>query len=148
MKQIPLTQGKYAIVDDQDFDLVSKYKWHFSGGYAKNKGKKSIYMHRVILNAKEKEYIDHKNHNKLDNRRVNLRICTQSQNLGNQRLNKLNTSGYKGVSWHKTLKYWVAGCKLNGKTCVKYFKTKKEAILGYNEMAIKLFGDFAYLNKI
>lgn len=153
MKRIKLTKNKVAIVDNSDFDRVKQFKWYFEHGYARRdaggrKNKTRIYMHRFILGLNGKEVVDHKNRNGLDNRRSNLRLCNQSLNLANQKINTLNTSGYKGVSWSKHLKYWMASLKVNGKTTVKYLKTKEEAAKKYNEMAIKNFGEYALLNKI
>lgn len=149
MKYIVLTQGKKTTVDNEDYFKLSQFKWYYDHGYARRdeKGKK-IYMHRVITKAPKGKSCDHKNHDKLDNRKENLRICTQSQNLGNQNLNAKNTSGYKGVSWNKHLKYWTSSVKLNQKTKVKYFKDKIEAAKDYNERAKEAFGEFALLNKI
>lgn len=138
----------YALVDDVDFERVNKYEWCLDHGYARaNVKNKIMYMHRFILKIKGK-VIDHKNHDGLDNRRGNLRVCTQSLNLANQRLSVKNTSGYKGVCWNKHLKYWVTRIKILGKQTVKYSKSKEEAAKKYNKLAIKHFGEFALLNKI
>ena len=111
VKQIPLTKGKCAVVDDLDYDYLIQWKWYaiVSGldkktHYAARWGdKKPIYMHRIVaehigLNIKGKR-IDHKNRCGLDNRRKNLRIATVSQNRANGKPQRCNTSGYKGVSW-------------------------------------------------
>lgn len=144
MREIPLTQGKVAFVDDVDYERVSEKKWHFSHGYAKNKGSEgSIYLHRVVMEAKPGQYVDHKNGDKLDNRRSNLRFCTMSQNLGNSRRPITNTSGIKGVAFNKALKYWTATIKVNQRVKVKYRKTKEEAAIAYEEMAREHFGEFA-----
>lgn len=148
MKEILLTKGFKATVDSEDFDFLSKKKWFFSNGYAKNKSRNSVYMHRLILSPKKEEYVDHINGDKLDNRRVNLRICTMSQNLANQKLSRANTSGYKGVSFHKILGYWTATLKVKGLNKVKYFKNKEDAALGYNGLARRYFGDFAKHNEL
>lgn len=149
MKKIYLNQGKYALVDDEDFEKVNAFQWHFNNGYARRDFiHVKLYMHRFILNPKKGEIVDHKNGNPLDNRKENLRICNQSLNLANQRLSIKNTSGYKGVCWHKTLKYWVAQIKVNQKCHAKYFKNKEDAARGYNEMAFKYFGEFSLQNKV
>jgi len=154
MKKIPLSQqGKnkdkhFALVDDEDFDKVNKFRWSITNnGYAlKKSGTRQ--MHRLILNTPKGKDTDHINGNKLDNRRENLRVVTRSENNANQKINKNNTSGYKGVSWNRNLQYWTANIKVNRKHFVKYFKTKREAAIGYNKMMIKNFGEFALLNKI
>ena len=139
----------YALVDDEDFERVNKYQWCFDHGYIRaNVGKRIFYLHKFILRTPKNIIIDHKNHNGFDNRRSNLRICNQSYNMVNQRLSRINTSGYKGVVWHKTLKYWVSQINVRGKHYSKYSKTKEEAAKKYNQMALKYFGKFALLNKI
>lgn len=149
MKRIKLTQNKWAIVDDEDFGRIIQYKWYFEHGYARrDENGKNIYMHRFILGIDDRRVIDHKNRDGLDNRKENLRICNQSLNCANQRINSANTSGYKGVSWNKTLRYWTASVKLHGKTKVKYFNVKEDAAKAYNEMALEKFGEYALLNKI
>ena len=126
-KIIPLTQGKEAIVDDEDFEYLNQWKWFYtSDGYE----------------------IDHKNRNRLDNRRENLRICTHSQNMANRRRSKNNTSGYKGVSWDTVHKGWhsqIGGRKINGKT-LGLFDIPEDAARAYDEAAKKLYGEFAILN--
>src|SRR3990167_2096609 len=103
MKKIKLSQNKYALVDDSDFEFLNQWKWSLSsGGYAerqelKSLGGEKIRMHRLIIGAKEGQQADHKNMNRIDNRRGNLRICTKSQNMMNCGRRKNNTSGYKGV---------------------------------------------------
>lgn len=121
MKAIKLTQGKYAIVDDIDFSWLNQWKWYFgNSGYAMrkpwNKGEnKAFLMHRVIMNPKNDEQVDHINRNRLDNRRENLRIVTPHQQRFNMSKPKNNTSGYKGVSWSEERKKWVAQIQINGK---------------------------------
>lgn len=129
MKLIPLTQGKFAQVDNEDYEKLSKYKWHFHTGYAATTSK-TIRMHRLILNAKVGEEVDHINRDKLDNRRGNLRICTRSENNHNMGLRRDNTSGYKGVNYFKLRKCWVARLQLGQKRYyLGGFATKTEAVL-------------------
>ncbi|HEX9503605.1 MAG TPA: HNH endonuclease [Patescibacteria group bacterium] len=153
MKYIELTQGKQAIVDDVDFELVNKHKWYCMGlGYAmrfdySERIKKAIYLHRIISNCPKGLNVDHINHNKLDNRRENLRIVTKSQNGMNQNKQKRQlTSDYKGVCWNKTLKYWVMQCKLQGKVFCTYHKTELEAAKAYDLKAKELFGEYSLTN--
>lgn len=173
MKRIELTKGKYALIDDRDLDLVSRYKWYFSGGklpyahaYVKTSiqrdrdckgrflaGEKAprryVSMHRLILGAKLGQSVDHVNGDGLDNRRENLRLCTQAQNMRNTRLRSNNTSGYKGVSWDKHRNYWTARIKVNGHYLyLGRFTNKEEAAKIYNEYAMKYFKDFARINSL
>jgi|TARA_Y100000034_G_C6768225_1_gene342575 hypothetical protein len=162
MERIKLTQGQYALVDDEDFDELNKYKWcafwnkPTQSYYVVRKSRKSegfkkqrlIFMHRQIMNVPVGLYTDHINHDTLDNRKENLRLCTASQNHGNRQLNKNNTSGYKGVSWHKRDKRWRTAIRIGGKKKhLGHFKTKEEAMEAYNESAKLFFGEFARLNN-
>lgn len=161
MKKIKLTQGKYTIVDDDDFEHLSFFKWcvHSSKKgvhkYAyrsqKIKGKRfSVMMHRQILNVIGNVKVDHINHNTLDNRKKNLRICSDSQNNMNQLpQGRKKQSKYKGVGFHKKAQKWRAYIKKSGKqTHIGYYETQLECAIAYNEAAKKLFGEFAFLNVI
>ena len=134
MKKIKLTQGKYALVDDEDYKNLSKHKWYFSHGYAIrdtsiNGRRKRIYMHMAIIPQKTGLVTDHINMNSLDNRKCNLRIVTRSVNQINRGLQSNNTSGYKGVTWNKKSNKWQAQIKLNGKhILLGYFKNIKDAV--------------------
>lgn len=165
MKRIPLTQGKFAIIDDEDFERVSKYKWFYHLGYAKHgvydyKKKNNIHLllHRFILQVNDPLVsIDHKDRNGLDNRKQNLRICTQSQNNMNRMVK--NTNGYKGLKYLKT-------CSKNGKQYLRkkpyqavihvsgkkislgYFSSAEDAARAYNEGAKRIHGEFAKLNEV
>ncbi len=117
VKLIPLTQGFYAMVDDEDYELLSVHKWHVSClswstpncRYAKRfVGRKSIFMHRQIIGAHDGQETDHINRDGLDNRRHNLRIATRSQNGFNRGMQSNNTSGETGVVWHRRNRKWQA----------------------------------------
>jgi hypothetical protein len=156
MKKIELTQNKYALVDDGDLEQLSSYRWTL----LKNKWTcytityidgKTTYMHRLIMKPEKGKQIDHINHNGLDNRKENLRTCSQSQNNGNLQKPKHNTSGYKGVSYYKAVKAnpWSAYITSFGKKLhLGYFETAKDAATAYNEAATMQWGNFAELNKI
>ena len=159
MKKIPLTQGKYALVDDADFELLSQYKWclHEERNvlYAltntprdRHGKQKTIRMHRLILGLTHKDGVmaDHISRNGLDNRRGNLRTCTNSQN-GMNRHTTTGSSKYKGVSWHKRDKVWTASIRYHSKsTYLGYFDNEIDAAKAYDTKAIKLFDEFANLN--
>src|SRR6266513_4663456 len=97
MKKIKLTKGKYALVDDVDFEWLNQWKWHITTNrYASRTlwpSKKDVYMHRIILNAQKGQEVDHINRDPLDNRRSNISLCTHAQNMAN----KVS----KGMSWVK-----------------------------------------------
>lgn len=150
---IPLTQGLFALVDGEDYEQLSKHKWYAKKNrntfYAVRmiyKPKKTILMHRVIMNAQPREEIDHRTRYGLDNRKTNLRFCTHAQNLQNQQ-SQNGTSKYKGVCWHNRDKKWHTQIKHNGKNIhIGYFNNEIEAAKAYDRKAKELFGDFAYLN--
>jgi hypothetical protein len=156
IQKIKLRENCYAIIDYEDYDLVSPYTWRAdSKGYAVSTiclgGKKTIgiKMHRIIIRASDGKQVDHINKNTLDNRKCNLRICTPFQNSGNQSKQKNNTSGYKGVTYYKSLQKWQAGIQINGRSIhLGRFENKEDAARAYNEAATKYFGEFAQLNVI
>ena len=159
MKSIPLTQGMTAIVDDDMFERLNRYKWYAQKRkntfYAVRKtlkidGKRrTILMHREILGLKfgDKRQGDHRNHNGLDNRRDSLRICTRSQNQqnGNPRVNC--SSVFKGIYWHKAVHKWQAKIQVDGR-CIYLglFASEIEAAKAYDEAAKIYFGEFACIN--
>lgn len=152
MKTIELSRGKVAIVDDLDYEWLSKYKWHVNNyGYAVGRmvaGKK-VMMHRAIMNPPDNKQIDHINHNTLDNRRENLRICTRSNNQMNRGLQSNSTTGYKGVCFDKYKQRFISYLKLNGKQIrFGYCHTPEEAARRYNKAALEMFGEFAMLNDL
>lgn len=135
MSKIKLTQGKVAIVDEEDYYNLSKNKWCISdNGYAKRgtKSNKKItihYMHRQVMGYPKGKVIDHINGNKLDNRKSNLRIVDQSTNGHNRRqLNKNNTSGYRGITYDKKRDKFVAEIWINYKKKSKRFNTLQQAL--------------------
>jgi len=153
-RTIQITQGKSVLVDNEDFEFLSKYKWHYlkSGNEVAvthlNK-KKKVYMHRLLLNPPKNKLVDHINGNGLDNRRFNLRICTQKENVRNHKIFSTNTSGYTGVHWAKDKKKWQSRIRVNYKRIsLGYFKNIIKAAQAYNEAAKEYFGEFARLNKI
>ena len=149
---IPLTQGKYALVDAADFKYLSRYKWHALKGSAtyyavRSNARKNIRMHRLITNAPKNMLVDHIDHDGLNNTRANLRICTKAQNNRNQRPRKNTTSRYKGVHYDKKAKAYYAKIKHKGKRItIGKFKNETEAAKAYDKEAKKRFGKYAYLN--
>ena len=172
MKEIKLTQGMTAMVDDEDYVYLKQFKWcahkcNRSGYYAERwiKGSnKHIKMHREILNAPRGAEVDHKNHDTLDNRKCNIRLCTRSQNTCNSRTeSKRRVSKYRGVDCVKYKDYselkhpnltvkrirWRAGIWVNGKYIyLGLFDHENDAAIAYNKLAEQLHGEFATLNII
>ena len=153
MKRIPLSQGKFAIVDDEDYQEMSKHQWILSNkGYAIRKKswdgqRKTVGLHRELVQAPDGFEIDHINGDPLDNRKQNLRVCTRQDNCYNSGKRKDNTSGYKGVSWHVREKKWRAQIKQNKKRFyLGYYSVKEEAARAYDEAAQKLHGEYARPN--
>lgn len=157
MKKIPLTQGKFALVDDEDFEFLSQWKWQYSNtGYAcrneyiKGSGRKHqkgklFIMHRVINKTPIGWQTDHINRNRLDNRKINLRTVNQSINEINKGISKRNTSGYKGIWWAKTRNKWHVELMINGKKIsLGSFKDIKDAIKIRKEAEKTYFGEYSY----
>ena len=160
MKTVNLTQGYVARVDDEDYLRVSQYKWHvqiteWGQMYAVRnvmltKRKWITYrMHRVILGIIDPAIkVDHEDHDGLNNQRYNLRAANDSQNNHNQKLHVNNTSGFKGVNWHKATEMWRARIMYLGKAIeLGRFVDKLEAALVYDRAATEYFGAFACTNK-
>lgn len=158
MKTIPLSQGKVAVVDDEDFANVSRHKWCAvrcgSQYYAMRArvvdGKtRYIYMHRELLGFPKGKRIDHINHEGLDNRRSNLRLASRSQNAMNMQKKAPHSSRYKGVSWSKHQCKWVAYiCPKGQYLTLGSFTDEENAAIAYNVAAQLFFGEFALLNPI
>lgn len=155
MKEIQLSKGKIAIVDDNCAIEILERNWHYHNrGYAgtnviKNGKRGIILMHRVIMDAPKGVEVDHVNGNKLDNRKENLRLCTHAQNMQNKKIYKSNIQGFKGLTFIKGTGNIRARINKNGKEInLGMFATAEEAAKAYNEAAIKYFGEFANLNKI
>jgi hypothetical protein len=139
-----------TLIDEDDFELVSKHRWYLSKkGYAYTAP--SVRIHRLIMRPASHLQIDHINHNKLDNRKSNLRICTGEENARNCPISIRNTSGFKGVSSSLQNRYriWRARIFFNKKEInIGSYKTKEEAAEAYNKMALKHYGEFAVLNLL
>lgn len=155
MKKIPLTQGQFALVDDEDFDTVNKYSWaaraigHSFTAMRRN-GQTTISMHRQILGLlKSYDQVDHIDGNPLNNTRSNLRVCALTENLWKRGCNYNNACGLKGVRYSKRRKKWYAQIQANKKRMhIGSFNSKEEAANAYNEAALCLHGEFAFLNQV
>lgn len=164
MKEIYLNKGYKVIVDDEDFDYLNQFRWtalvmpNSDRVYAVRTERdeqyqtKNFRMHRVIMNINDRHiHVDHINHNTLDNRKFNLRICTPQENSMNARKwNKVKTSSkYKGVRFRKDSKKYEARIRFNNKLIILgSFKDELDAAKAYNKKSIELFGEFAVLNKL
>ena len=156
MKKIPLTQGKFAIVDDADFEWLNQWKWRALKGsndnwYAMRRQRQNskripVYMHREILKPSSNMLTDHKDHNGLNNQRNNLRAATSAQNHQNRRKHR-GISRFKGVCWNQQYAKWQAQIKVKGKHFhLGRFLSEIEAAKVYDKAATKFFGDFACTN--
>ena len=156
MKEIKLTQGKVALVDDSDFEWLNRSNWYFNNGYAvrnrwnsTTEKQETMRMHRFILKPSNGFEVDHINHNGLDNQRSNIRIVTSRQNQMNSLIRKDNNSGCKGVSWYKSQNKWRACIMLKGKQkFLGYYSTIKEAATAYNQASVTYYGNFGFRNDL
>jgi hypothetical protein len=154
MKTIPVLNGPDALVDDQDYELVSGFRWYNNQGYAMTswripgtKKKKGMRMHRLILNPASNETIDHVNGNRRDNRRCNLRLCTIHQNNHSRGPSMFSRTGFKGVKWVAAKnKFRSEICVMYKRRHLGYFDTAEEAARRYDLEAINCLGQFAKLN--
>lgn len=165
MKTLPLSQGKYAVVDDADFEQLSEHKWYAYKEIRKNRvvwysvrneptgcvnrPQRTLQMHREILGVTDPlAKIDHINGDGLDNQRQNLRLATNRENCQNQHKIPGCSSHYKGVSWCKLTNKWKAQIRVNGhKQHIGLFETEELAAAAYDKRAAQEFGDFALLNS-
>lgn len=154
MKEIELTQGKFAMVDDEDYEKLSNHEWCAAlvrhVWYAHRRiGRTTISMHRVVMGlGNEEVQVDHIDGNGLNNQKSNLRICNYSENNWNSRKRLDNTSGFKGVNWHIRLKKWCARIQVNGKRKnLGYFDTAEEASYAYDSASREYHGEFSRNNS-
>ena len=159
MNKIYLANNRgVVLVDEDNYMGLNTFNWKLCNtGYAirnsllrEGRPRRGILMHRQIMGVTDpKIQVDHINHNKLDNRKCNLRLCTNTQNQYNRAMNFNSTSKYKGVYFNTALKYWVAQIQeKKHKIYLGYFKTKEAAAKAYNEAAVKHHGEFAKINKL
>lgn len=159
MKEIVLTQGKVAKVDDCDFEWLSQWEWHANKKTTKStyyamrnvrtedKKQRTVLMHRLIMDAPPESQVDHRDGDGLNNQRDNLRLATGNQNNCNAGIRRDNSSGYKGVGWLKGNGKWRARIRVNGRSVfLGYFDDKEEAARAHDRAARELHGEFAWLN--
>lgn len=165
MKKIKLTKGKYAIVDDEDYHYLSRFKWSFfiddkypmpCREFLINKSLVVLPMWKFIIPQENNKKVLFLNKNSLDNRKVNIMLVPIyiANHFSNKK--KIGVSGsptsiYKGVSYSKTYKghkKWMSDIVCNGKRFSKHCSTEKDAAISYNEKAKEFYGEFAYQNKI
>ncbi len=151
-RRIPLTQGKFALVDAVDYYRLVKFQWYAAAAsntfyVVRKHAGKPLKMHRQIMDAPSHLVVDHIDHNGLNNTRANLRLCTFAQNLCNALPPANASSRYKGVSWEKRRKNWRVVIQFNNKTYhLGHFENEIDAAKAYDKRAIKLHGEFACLN--
>jgi len=136
--------NKEFYFDLEDYDLIKDHCWSENRGYIDTKVNNiSLRMHRLIMNAKDTEKVDHIYHKKYDNRKSELRFCTISQNGCNMLTPSDNTSGVKGVRWHKRNCAWEAYIRINKKQInLGYFSTLEDATKVRKEAEIKYHGEY------
>jgi hypothetical protein len=157
VKEIQLSGGQIALVDDEDYEMVNRWKWKtrkfrhtnyaMRNYWYKQDKSRTITMHHLIIGRKEGYVVDHINGNGLDNRRCNLRHVTSRQNAQNLHIRKL--SKYIGVSWYKQTKKWQAQIKINGKSKhLGYYANEEDAFRAYCKAVVDLGEDLSVLQQI
>ncbi len=157
MKEIKLTQGQVTLVDDGDFEDLNRWKWYASKDLARAEGgqfdarrmiridgkRRSLYMHRYLMNPTKDQQVDHIDGNPLNNQKSNLRLCAAYQNQHNVGKRRDNLSGHKGVHWHHKNNKWVAQITVHGKqTHLGYFEGILDAAKAYEDAVKEHFGEF------
>lgn len=152
MKRVKLSQGKFALVDDEDFARVSQYKWSWCGRYPARSaigedGKRRLQLLHLFIMGFPGSKVDHRSGNTLDNRRQNLRLSTVGQNACNSKKRTDNKSGEKGVHWAKREGKWLAFITNDGKRFhLGYFNDFTKAVSARRKAAKELHGEFARIN--
>jgi hypothetical protein len=158
VKEIPLTKGYVALVDDEDYEWLSRWKWFAKADhnlvYARRmshvgEGKRTtIGMHRLIMGDPPGREVDHWDNDGCNNQRGNLRVATHRQNLAKSR-QVLGPSGFRGVSWDKERRKWRARIHIDGKEkTLGRFRNADEAARAYDAAAKEVYGEFALTNGL
>jgi hypothetical protein len=151
MAEIRASGGQAILVDDDDLDSLSIHRWYVGDWYAMRSSRidgrwTTEYMHRRImgLTKGDRRSVDHVNGNPLDNRRANLRYCSQAENMRNTRVRSDNKSGLKGIAWDAKNKKWEARIQVNKRRVfLGRYGTAEEAHAAYREAAVRTHGEFA-----
>jgi hypothetical protein len=156
VREVPLTQGYVALVDDEDYDRVAQFRWHIARsrgrvyatrGYRLSGRRYDVLMHRFLLSTPEGFETDHIDGDSLNNQRGNLRICSPSSNQANRGKPSNNRSGFKGVYWAPQRGRWRSVIRVNGRLRhLGYFESPEEAARAYDRSAYAAWGEFAHLN--
>jgi hypothetical protein len=148
VKAIPLGDGFYAYVDAADYDWVSQWNWCLHNGYAARRERgKTIYLHRAIVPAPQGMVVDHLNHNRLDDTRANLEVCTQGENLRNTRKRRGTASRFRGLYLCKRTGKWCPRIRFEGKYVYHgSFAEESAAARAYDHKAVELLGEKAPVN--
>ena len=153
MKFLPLTNdSRFTVIDDEDYEICSSYRWHLNKRYIRTIVKnRPIYLSLLVMfqGGPRKLYVDHIDGDPLNNRRSNLRVATNSQNQANRKRLTTNTSGYRGVTWHRCAEKWQASIKVNGMSKhLGLFVDARMAAEAYDKAAVEYFGQFSNPNFI
>jgi len=156
-KLVMLTQGQFAIVDDEDYDRVAQFKWYahktkdkyYAARRKRNyKGSRHTeFLHHFIMQPSPNQQVDHIDGDRLNCTRANMRFSTQAQNVMNTAKRNDNTSGYKGVSWSKRHQKWCASITAQGRHIyLGLFIDPADAARAYDAAACEYFGEYARTN--
>lgn len=157
MKEIQLTRGYVALVDDEDYEWLSQWNWCVHVGargelYAhrrkrSSEGRGHVLMHRLIMGAPDGQQVDHIDRDGLNNQKGNLRLASRSMNSINRGVFKNNTSGYRGVGYVRHSQKWRARIDVDGvQTYLGIFDSPEAAARAYDKAALELHGSLAQLN--
>ena len=160
MKKIPLTQGKFALVDDEDYERLAWFPWHAfksktgvwyarrNAGEPETIPRKTVLLHRAVLGFVERDPdVDHRDGDGLNNQKSNLRMATKGGNTSNTKVRRDSKSGLKGVYWSDKDKRWCATIRKDGRSAwLGGFYSAHEAAEAYDIAAIEIHGEFARTN--
>ena len=142
------SKGEEFYFDLEDYDKIKTYCWYLSNNKYLAAGNKNLLFHRLIMNCESNMVVDHINHNKMDNRKSNLRVCKQNNNSANCKVSKNNTSGVTGVCWNNKRNKWEAKIMVNRKTInLGRYNNFEEAVVARKQAEEKYFGEYSYDNS-